>query len=266
MPVEIAASVCEILSVSPTWLLLGDGPQGLGELDVASLTIEELTKAWAGRTVALYERAEATREALEETNRTLALLVSQGAGPQAAAEARARNGPKPPETLSREDYWAGGGPEAFTEHVPIVNIAAAGAWADTAQAEAYEPGDAEEFLDLSGSGPPAGAIAVRLKGSSMEPQYHGGDLVVVDTRKRAACGRAAVIIYRARRQEAGADAESEARVPAFKIYRHTRGGAVLESLNPAHGPIGLADDQIVAAWPVLEHLRAPREKTDERTR
>ncbi len=129
--------------------------------------------------------------------------------------------------------WQGG-------YVPVVGHLAAGEGIETTQAEQTGPGWADEYLIYDGA--PAAAVAVRVVGDSMEPDYRSGDMVVVDTARPARRGVCCVLVSR--------DGERRARLKDLRVQGAR---AVLASANPDYEPetVPAAD---VQAFKIIAHL------------
>lgn len=136
-----------------------------------------------------------------------------------------------------------GRPDWPAHYVPVIGRVAAGCdlAADTAEASATPPGWAGEFLVYDGA--PAGAVAVRVEGDSMAPEYQAGDMVLVDTGRPVESGVCVVLL--------ASDGEREA---VLKRLRRVGRRWVLSSLNPdyADRPIPAAD--LAAAYGIIAHL------------
>ncbi|MCE5277149.1 MAG: XRE family transcriptional regulator [Planctomycetaceae bacterium] len=78
------------------------------------------------------------------------------------------------------------------QHIPVIGRLAAGHGVDTVEAEQFEPGAADEFLEFADA--PRNAFAVRVVGDSMEPDYHSGDMVVVDPNRHPTSGVCCVLV------------------------------------------------------------------------
>lgn len=61
------------------------------------------------------------------------------------------------------------------KHVPVVSWIQAGCWK-----EAYEQGDYSEFVETDSKG----EFALIVEGDSMEPEFHEGDIIVVNPYKK----------------------------------------------------------------------------------
>jgi SOS-response transcriptional repressor LexA len=130
------------------------------------------------------------------------------------------------------------GPEGL---VPILGRIAAGPGAETLEAVQYEPGDAEAFLAYAGA--PAGAVAVRVVGRSMEPEFREGDLVIVDPGRPTDSGLACVI-------QRVADTE----VARLKKIRRRGRRVILESTAGGFAAEELPADALVGSYAVIAHL------------
>ncbi len=128
--------------------------------------------------------------------------------------------------------------------VPIIDNIAAGAGTDTLQAEQFPPGWAESFVAFSDA--PEGAFAVRVRGDSMAPRYHDGDLIIVDPARQGRSGEPAVVIYQ--------DPSTGARLSRLKRLRLGSDIAVLESIHPDYPPVKLSGEDLIAAYGVYRHL------------
>ena len=111
---------------------------------------------------------------------------------------------------------------------------AAGKGFDTLEAESYPAGIAATYLKAEGV--PMSAVAVQIAGDSMEPEYHHGQIVIVDCKRRATRGVCCVL----ERMETG---ERMARIKKLVI----RGlQATLVSLNPKYEPLPVPLENIEA--------------------
>jgi phage repressor protein C with HTH and peptisase S24 domain len=129
-------------------------------------------------------------------------------------------------------------------YVPIIDNIAAGAGTDTLQAEQFPPGWAESFVAFPDA--PEGAFAVRVRGDSMAPRYHDGDLIIVDPARQGRSGEPAVVVYQ--------DPSTGARLSRLKRLRLGSDRAVLESLHPDYPPVELTGEDLIAAYGVYRHL------------
>jgi SOS-response transcriptional repressor LexA/DNA-binding Xre family transcriptional regulator len=153
--------------------------------------------------------------------------------------------PRPPYlTVGPEDVPTD--PDWWKSFVPVIGRVAAGVGIDTDEAGAYPPAWAGEFLAYEGA--PKTAVAVRVVGTSMEPMYTAGDMVVVDPARRADNGQVCCVLL-------ASDGNREVRLKRLRI----RGDqAVLESLNPSHPAIRLPVSQVVGAYRIIDQLRGHR--------
>ena len=73
--------------------------------------------------------------------------------------------------------------------VPLIADIPAGPW--ESWIDSYEPGAGEDYIavpDVTGNN----LFAIRVKGDSMEPQLHGGDIVIIDPHRKFSTGVAVV--------------------------------------------------------------------------
>ncbi|GBE40241.1 putative HTH-type transcriptional regulator [bacterium BMS3Bbin09] len=105
-----------------------------------------------------------------------------------------------------------------TRHVPIISWVQAGHWC-----EATEPsGDYEEYVATDSNG----AFALRVRGDSMEPEFHEGDIIIVNSALKQEHNDYIVV----------SNEEGEATFKQLKKYGKTR---VLHPLNPKYDDIEL---------------------------
>lgn len=64
-----------------------------------------------------------------------------------------------------------------SKHVPVISWVAAGTWQEVF--DAFQPGDADEWIESDIKGP--NVFALRVKGDSMEPEFNDGEIVVVNS-------------------------------------------------------------------------------------
>ncbi|MFV0439297.1 MAG: LexA family transcriptional regulator [Desulfopila sp.] len=69
--------------------------------------------------------------------------------------------------------------------IPIISWVQAGAWQEVD--DPFHPGDADEWIDTTATGS-AHAFALTVHGNSMEPEFHEGDIIVVDPERQAESG------------------------------------------------------------------------------
>lgn len=82
------------------------------------------------------------------------------------------------------------GPDLAPLPVPVISWVRAGDWCEAA--DDVKPEDAEGWLFITGHSRPR-AFALRVRGVSMEPQYHEGDIILVDPDLRAVNGSHVVV-------------------------------------------------------------------------
>lgn len=128
-------------------------------------------------------------------------------------------------------------------YVPIVGRMTAGdEFVDTSEADAAPPGWADRYVEYAGS--PAGAFAVQVVGDSMEPDYHSGDIVLIDPAATAGSGVCCVQF----RDEAGV---KQTRLKRLSLRGKT---ATLSSVNRSYKPIKLPAERLVGAWKIMDRL------------
>ena len=138
-------------------------------------------------------------------------------------------------------------PNWWRTYVPVIGRVAAGDGLDAAEAGQYPPAWAGEFVEYRGG--PNTAIAVRVAGESMLPEYSQDDMLIVDTARQGESGKVCCLLI-------AVDGFREARV---KRMIHRGRNVILESLNPAWAPEKLPADKIIAAYSIIAHLpRIPR--------
>lgn len=166
--------------------------------------------------------------------KALEILIAQIGAPR-SAEPGFRT--VPPESVPTNTDWS-------KHYVPVIGRIAAGEGIDTQEASEYPPAWAGEFL-VYDDAPPT-AVAVRVSGVSMEPEYHGGDMVVVDPATPAGSGDVCCVIL-------ARDGVREARL---KRLRLSGPYAILESLNPEspHATERIPRNLVVCAYSIVAHL------------
>jgi SOS-response transcriptional repressor LexA len=85
------------------------------------------------------------------------------------------------EDVLREIARGPGGPDSHARQgtlsmVPVVTWVRAGSWREVC--DAFEPGDADEWIESDVTGDHV--FALRVAGDSMEPEFHEGEVVIVD--------------------------------------------------------------------------------------
>jgi transcriptional regulator with XRE-family HTH domain len=140
-------------------------------------------------------------------------------------------------------------------YVPVIDNIAAGAGAETVEAEEFPPGWAESFVAWPNA--PEGSFAVRVRGDSMAPDYCDGDMLIVQPGRQARPGEVSVVVYE--------DPKQGVRLSRLKRLGIEPDAVVLESINPEYSPVRLDRDRLLRAWPVLDHLpRDPRPAGSQR--
>jgi len=140
------------------------------------------------------------------------------------------------------------GPDWQQHYVPIVGRVAAGVGFDTTQAEGNPPGWADEYVEYGGA--PIGAVAVRVIGKSMEPQYASGDVVIVDTSVTVRSGICCVLV----------EDQSGERIARLKMLSVRGESARLRSLNNDFPEERIEAGRIAKAYPIHDHLPAIAEE------
>jgi SOS-response transcriptional repressor LexA len=140
--------------------------------------------------------------------------------------------------ICREDLparWQG-------RFVPMIARIAAGPGIDTWEAEAFSPGDANEFVEYPGA--PKNAIAVEVVGKSMLPEYEPGDVIIADLNQPVESG-VAVVLYLT---------ETGERIARLKRIRHEGKCTILESSDPAVRKTRLRAGRRLKTGRILAHL------------
>ena len=135
-------------------------------------------------------------------------------------------------------------------YVPVIGRIAAGDGVDTIEATEYPPAWAGEFLAYEGASP--SSVAVRIVGESMEPDYHDGDMVIVDTSSQAEAGEVCCIIVTR-------DSDREVQLKRIKFSGQY---AILESLNPnpQFQAKRIPRKNVVRAYKIIGHLPMIKEE------
>jgi SOS-response transcriptional repressor LexA len=183
----------------------------------AELTLEEVSNRLAKIGIDLSPgqlsrlergKSEITRTRLQQLGR----LYGRSAG-DLLGGAQARRGGRDEERERRPPAYA----------VPLIDKVAAGHWTEIT--DPYEKGDAESWIPVVRDIGPR-AFALRIEGASMEPDFHDGDIIIVDPDLAPQPGRFVV---------ARVDEDNAA---TFKRYREKgrdgRGRPIIElvPLNP----------------------------------
>jgi len=136
---------------------------------------------------------------------------------------------------SKKDWWK--------EFVPIVGRVAAGAGIGLLEENSDPPSWCGEYLVHSGA--PKGAVAVRVSGESMLPDFRDGDMLIVDTQSQDESGVCCILL--------SIGGEREALVKEIK----RKGKKVmLLSKNPAFPPREVSASSIESSYKIV--CRLPR--------
>ena len=119
------------------------------------------------------------------------------------------------------------------------------------EASTHPPGWCGEFLVYNGG--PKGAIAVRVQGESMEPEYRDGDMIVVDPSQTVKTGVACVLLNSNNEREA-----------VLKIVQSHGVDVVLKSTNSEYAPRKVPASGIAACYKVIDHLCRAQPKRREK--
>lgn len=233
---EILAGLCRLAverGRTCDWLLMGRDP-------LASASREESARAVADQ---IFAQLMAGKESIP------LVRLADAARPQpvSAPTPPAREARPPPvgqrPHLEVQEIGVEQIPEDWQgRYVPIVGRLSAGFGSDTAEAESRPPGWADSYITYEGA--PPRAIALRVSGESMLPEFHHGDIVVVDPEQPVAAGQIGAVIYEDPR--AG-------RLARLKRIRPSGKTVVLESLNPAYPPIRLPAKNVYRTCRIVHH-------------
>lgn len=124
---------------------------------------------------------------IRDTHRRLAELLDAG-----VAEMRDRGAQEIIDAYERD---ARERPVEITEietpnRIPLISWVAAGQWSEAA--DPYAPGAAEDWIMVPGN-TATGAIALRVRGDSMEPKFPDGCVIIVDTHRKPKSGQFVVV-------------------------------------------------------------------------
>ena len=241
MPPEILQALAETLDIDVAWVLTGEGTMFRGPLpakgqeQLAAEQAEAGDRDLADRLLAAHERV------LEVVARLRGEPPAAGWTPVEVVE---------PGYIEVGAESVEGRPDILASHVPIIDAVAAGAAREAGLADAYPPGWAESFVEFEAA--PAGAFAVRVAGASMEPEYRDGDLVIVDPRRAADPGDAAVVVYE--------NPKTGCRLGRLKRLVRRGRLAILESSNPAFPAVEVPAKAVLAAYKIFKHLPRVRRR------
>jgi len=216
-----------------------------GEWPLASATKSDLINELTVRIMAEAKDPERKKRSREENMQRVKELIGEITSFELApisSKNKQKQGYKtvPAEILPARDWKK--------KYVPILGRVAAGIGFEDLEADGYPPGWCGEYLEYADA--PRGAIAVRVIGESMTPNFRDGDMLVVDTRYEVNSGVCCVLLDK--------DGEREAIVKEIKKKGIK---TVLISRNPTFPPRELFDETIAGAYKIIAHL--PRSIPDE---
>ena len=211
---------------SADWLLTGDNP-------LATASREQLLRALGDQIAEELAREQALK-LVPRAKAEGSPAAAKAAKPAGRAVRLFEPGYQQIQREQRPARWRG-------KMAPIIGRLAAGEGADTAEAEAFAPGEADAYLIYEGA--PRDAFAVRVVGDSMTPDYQDGDMVVVDPGRPATSGVCCVIYS----HDGG---ERTARLKRLSVRGQT---ATLASLNKAYPPIKVPAADIMA-FEIAAHM------------
>lgn len=143
------------------------------------------------------------------------------------------------ETHDRLTSNIAAGPE-ITRSVPLISSVQAGIW--TGIVDNLQPGDAEEWVPVT-KAVSKNAFALRVSGTSMEPDYREGDIIVVDPDASAHSGSMVVVRL---------NGDNEA---TFKKLAIDGSRIYLEPLNPRYQPMEITGKDYTICGVVRQMLR-----------
>lgn len=124
--------------------------------------------------------------------------------------------------------------------VPLISSVQAGAW--TSIVDQFQPGDAEEWVPVA-KAVSKNAFALRVSGTSMEPDYRPGDIIVVDPDSQAHSGSLVVVRL---------NSDNEA---TFKRLVFDGARTYLEPLNTRYQPMEITGKDYTICGVVRQMLR-----------
>ncbi len=101
--------------------------------------------------------------------------------------------------------------------IPVVSWVTAGAWHDVS--DAFEPGDSDQWIESDVEG--ESVFALSVKGDSMEPEFHEGEVIIINPHVEAMPGDFIIV----------KNPDGEATFKQLKKYGNSW---VLHPLNPRH--------------------------------
>ena len=114
-------------------------------------------------------------------------------------------------------------PVAESKRIPIISWTQAGSWQEIGDTSQY--GDDGEYVETDAQG----IFALRVRGESMETEFHEGDIIVINPYLKPEHNDYVVV----------SNVEGEATFKQLKKYGRTR---VLHPLNPKYDDIALSKD------------------------
>ena len=232
---------CETVGVSPSWLFRGVEQAELPTL--AEMIVRELAPKLTSQLL-LEIIGKITPE--KEEHAMGQALRAPPVGPVAAirpvpAALTPPGKPKPHRgysTIAAEDLPGG---QWWRDFVPVLGRVAGGQGNPLVEPSEYPPSWAGEYVRYHGA--PRTAVAVRVAGDSMAPDYADGDMVIVDPARNVQDGLCCVIL--------SSDGLRDVRLKKLAV----RGAqAFLASVNRAYRTVEVAASELVAAFPVIGHL------------
>jgi len=124
--------------------------------------------------------------------------------------------------------------------VPVISWVQAGGWTEII--DNFQPGDADEWVSTTKRVGRA-AFALRVSGTSMEPDFREGDLIIVDPDTEAVSGSLVV---------ARLNGNGEA---TFKKFVRDGGKVYLEPLNSRYQPIDITGKDVTICGVVRQVIR-----------
>lgn len=128
----------------------------------------------------------------------------------------------------------------ITTRIPLISSVQAGAW--TSIVDQFQPGDAEEWVPVT-KAVSKSAFALRVSGTSMEPDYRPGDIIVVDPDGQAHSGSLVVVRM---------NSDNEA---TFKRLMLDGARTYLEPLNARYQPMEITGKDYTICGVVRQMLR-----------